>query len=141
MKRPSFPVWLAIAWVGASGCPGPADPPDGGPSDIDATAPPDAPIAPDASPADAPLPADAPPPADAPAADAGVCSVPADCQDGIFCNGYEGCAPGAPGADARGCLGGTPPCMGGATCEEAIMRCVFCATCSASTDCGDGLAC
>jgi hypothetical protein len=38
----------------------------------------------------------------------GVCRVDADCDDGRMCNGQERCAPGARGADVRGCVAGTP---------------------------------
>jgi hypothetical protein len=38
----------------------------------------------------------------------GVCRADADCDDGRMCNGQERCAPGARGADLRGCVAGTP---------------------------------
>ena len=43
------------------------------------------------------------------------------CDDGQFCNGAERCEPGAPGADANGCVPGAPPCVGG--CDEATRTC------------------
>ncbi|MBI5489215.1 MAG: hypothetical protein HY905_17905 [Deltaproteobacteria bacterium] len=76
---------------------------------------------------------------------AASCGSPADCQDGVFCNGYEACAPGTAGADARGCLAGTPPCAG--ACDEAALGCTpprcdaLPAACTGSADCDDGTAC
>src|SRR5262245_31402784 len=32
------------------------------------------------------------------------CTAHIDCNDGLFCNGEEQCAPASPMADARGCL-------------------------------------
>jgi len=42
--------------------------------------------------------------------DAGTmtCMTDADCDDQKACNGVERCAPHAPGADARGCVSGSP---------------------------------
>lgn len=37
-----------------------------------------------------------------------TCVVDSDCSDGRSCNGTEKCSPGTRGADARGCLRGTP---------------------------------
>lgn len=37
-----------------------------------------------------------------------ICSSDADCDDHKACNGMERCAPHTPGADARGCVRGTP---------------------------------
>jgi hypothetical protein len=37
-----------------------------------------------------------------------ACMSDADCDDDRSCNGRERCAPHSPGADARGCVGGTP---------------------------------
>jgi hypothetical protein len=37
-----------------------------------------------------------------------VCMSDADCDDQKACNGREQCAPHSPGADARGCLNGSP---------------------------------
>jgi len=37
-----------------------------------------------------------------------VCMTDSDCDDHKSCNGQEQCAPGRPGADARGCVSGTP---------------------------------
>ena len=77
--------------------------------------------------------------------DAGTapCSVPADCQDGLFCDGYEACSPGSPGADARGCVAGTSPCPG--ACDEVAGRCTpaACAapSCASALECWDGRYC
>jgi hypothetical protein len=56
----------------------------------------------------------------------GVCRGDADCDDGRMCNGRERCAPGATGADLRGCVAGTPMscpvnqvCVEGAGCRGA----------------------
>ena len=51
------------------------------------------------------------------------CTAPSDCDDGMYCNGAELCAPGSPGADDRGCLGQTPPCGPGESCDEATREC------------------
>lgn len=52
-----------------------------------------------------------------------VCGTDADCDDGVFCNGAERCAPDS-GADARGCIAGDPPCP--STCDEASTTCGGC---------------
>lgn len=41
-------------------------------------------------------------------ASAAACRSDADCDDHRTCNGHERCAPRSPGADARGCVRGTP---------------------------------
>lgn len=52
-----------------------------------------------------------------------LCTGAQDCDDARYCNGAERCSPGAPGADARGCLpAGAQPCLG--LCDEATRRCV-----------------
>jgi len=45
-----------------------------------------------------------------PGRDAGTmtCMTDADCDDQKACNGHERCAPHSPGADARGCVSGSP---------------------------------
>jgi hypothetical protein len=75
-----------------------------------------------------------------------TCRVPADCQDGVFCNGDEACAPGTAGADARGCVAGVLPCSD--ACDEASGSCTpaLCdadpgSTCASDADCDDGRAC
>ncbi|MDH5491761.1 MAG: MopE-related protein, partial [Myxococcales bacterium] len=66
-----------------------------------------------------------PPGADAGGADAGPCAVDLECEDGLFCNGPERCAPGAPGASARGCLPASePPCMPSQICDEEAASCL-----------------
>ncbi|HEX6853478.1 MAG TPA: MopE-related protein [Candidatus Polarisedimenticolaceae bacterium] len=57
-----------------------------------------------------------------PAASA-VCTTDRDCDDGLYCNGAEGCAPGTRGADARGCVRGFNPCDRDETCSEEENRC------------------
>jgi hypothetical protein len=61
-----------------------------------------------------------------PSAWSALCSRDIDCSDHVFCNGEERCMPGAPGADARGCIPpiSANPCLAGQTCNEAAMRCL-----------------
>jgi hypothetical protein len=48
-----------------------------------------------------------------------ACRTDADCDDRRTCNGQERCAPHAPGADARGCMKGTPvECPVNQVCSE-----------------------
>jgi len=48
-----------------------------------------------------------------------ACKSDADCDDRRSCNGQERCAPHSPGADARGCVKGTPVvCPVNQVCEE-----------------------
>lgn len=67
-----------------------------------------------------------------------VCTNAADCSDGVFCNGEEACdGAGATGADARGCVAATTPCMSSQTCSEADDECVT--ECGSTPDAdGDG---
>ena len=52
------------------------------------------------------------------------CESDAQCRDELFCNGAERCAPGAAGADARGCVSAdSPRCMESQTCDEDMERC------------------
>ena len=44
------------------------------------------------------------------------CTIDADCNDGLFCNGTETC-------NAGSCQAGTPPCSGGETCNETTDTC------------------
>ena len=54
--------------------------------------------------------------------DAGpVCTRSAECDDGVFCNGAETCAPSSLVADAVGCVPGVAPCV--AACDEQNARC------------------
>jgi hypothetical protein len=48
-----------------------------------------------------------------------ACRSDADCDDKRTCNGQERCAPHSPGADARGCIKGTPVvCPVNQVCSE-----------------------
>ena len=67
--------------------------------------------------------------------DAATCS--GDCDDGVFCNGAEVCAPSDPDADAAGCIPGVLQCLGGQFCDAAEDVCV--SDCGANRDAdGDG---
>jgi hypothetical protein len=46
------------------------------------------------------------------------------CDDGVYCNGLERCAPGEVGADGDGCLASDPPCEG--RCDEVERSCGAC---------------
>jgi hypothetical protein len=61
------------------------------------------------------------------------CGSDADCDDGAFCNGAEGC-------DAGSCVAGAPPaCTGGTPlCDEGLDACV---ECLGAADCDDGAFC
>ncbi len=58
------------------------------------------------------------------------CSVPADCDDGIFCNGVEVCNAGV-------CEAGGDPCPG-QVCDESGDQCL---DCFVDPDCNDGNFC
>ncbi len=65
----------------------------------------------------------------------GTCVDDRSCDDMVFCNGVERCAPGAPGADLRGCVRPTAPaCLASQMCDEAGARC----TTGCPDDDGDG---
>ena len=50
-----------------------------------------------------------------------ACSSDADCDDHRTCNGKERCAPRTPGADARGCVKGSPVvCPVNQVCGEGV---------------------
>jgi hypothetical protein len=50
-----------------------------------------------------------------------ACSSDADCDDHRACNGKERCAPRSPGADARGCVKGSPVvCPVNQVCGEGV---------------------
>lgn len=66
-----------------------------------------------------------------------VCSHDADCSDGSFCNGVERCDPEANGADARGCVASTWPCMPTQTCDEEEDECLTMCDVEPDAD-GDG---
>ena len=57
----------------------------------------------------------------------GTCTVNADCDDGLFCNGSETCT-----GDA--CQSGSNPCSGGDICNEATNSCDPPPTCGAKGD-------
>jgi hypothetical protein len=58
-------------------------------------------------------------------ANALVCMTDSDCDDHKTCNGKERCAPNAPGADARGCVSGSPVvCPVNQICSEGRRGCV-----------------
>ncbi|MEM1413563.1 MAG: putative metal-binding motif-containing protein [Myxococcota bacterium] len=66
------------------------------------------------------------------------CTSDALCDDGMFCNGLERCLPGAPGADAAGCVLGASPCLAGERCDEGGDACL--ASCAVTPDAdGDGV--
>lgn len=67
------------------------------------------------------------------------CTSDQQCQDGVFCNGTERCAPGGPGADAKGCVPSVFTCPTGLVCSERLQACR--ATCTSDGDCSDGLGC
>jgi len=66
-----------------------------------------------------------------------TCLTDNDCDDGLFCNGVERCAPTLTGANGRGCVAANPAraCAAGQTCDESGRRCT--AGCNADAD-GDG---
>ena len=67
-----------------------------------------------------------------------VCTSAAQCDDGVFCNGAERCAPTDPSADAQGCLGpAAPACMPDQTCDETASECLSECDVNADAD-GDG---
>lgn len=68
-----------------------------------------------------------------------LCTSDQQCQDGLFCNGTERCAPGGPGADAKGCVASVYTCPAGLFCSERLQACR--ATCTSDADCSDGLGC
>ncbi|NOY90804.1 MAG: hypothetical protein GXP55_06290 [Deltaproteobacteria bacterium] len=69
-------------------------------------------------------------------ADAG-CSLDEDCDDGLYCNGPERCAPDDPTADTRGCAPAPDACLEGQTCDEDTDLCLTECDVSGDAD-GDG---
>jgi hypothetical protein len=52
---------------------------------------------------------------------ASLCATDSDCDDHRACNGRERCAPRSPGADARGCVKGSPvACPVNQVCGEGV---------------------
>jgi alpha-tubulin suppressor-like RCC1 family protein len=77
---------------------------------------------------------DAPPGTDA---STRVCVDDSECDDGIFCNGAELCAPDSEDANAIGCVIGPRPCGEAERCDEEMELCR--ASCDVSADAdGDG---
>ena len=75
------------------------------------------------------------PPRDVQSEGAATCLTDNDCDDHRFCNGHEACMPGAPGADAHGCIPpSSTPCTTSQVCDENQQRCT---TTCADAD-GDG---
>ncbi len=70
--------------------------------------------------------------------DGGTCASDMECDDGLFCNGTELCAPDDESADARGCTIGNAPCLEGQRCDEAAMECRSVCSVVADAD-GDGV--
>jgi hypothetical protein len=52
-----------------------------------------------------------------------VCQSDVACDDGVFCNGAEHCAPGNPNANHLGCVVRPPPCGAGQLCNEQNNSC------------------
>ncbi len=69
---------------------------------------------------------------------AAECASDADCDDGLFCNGPERCAPGTVGANRLGCAAAAEPaCSLAQVCEEAERRCTTQCELTGDAD-GDG---
>ncbi len=67
------------------------------------------------------------------------CVADAQCDDGLFCNGVERCAPSVAGADARGCLAApSGRCLPSQTCDETAQACTNDCSVEADAD-GDGV--
>lgn len=110
-------IFISLAFLIATGCPGPVDPDDGG-TDTDGGL--------DGSTVQ--------------------CTRHSDCGDQeLFCTRWR-CEPGTAGADARGCIDLGPPCEAGQECDEDADACgrpTWCTEgkegCLAPGDCdGDG---
>lgn len=67
------------------------------------------------------------------------CSSDTQCNDGVYCNGAERCAPRDPRAARNGCVAGAPPCRAGEDCLEAEDRCRL-GPCEMPDADGDGFA-
>lgn len=80
-------------------------------------------------------------------ADAGIdatvtpqCTADAQCDDGVYCTGAEVCTPGAPHADARGCVQVPTGCTP-AECDEATHACDPCRSADDDHDGYDDVRC
>ncbi|NOY90042.1 MAG: hypothetical protein GXP55_02450 [Deltaproteobacteria bacterium] len=71
------------------------------------------------------------------AAPRALCTADSECDDGLFCNGPELCAPDDPRADVDGCAPGNDPCLTGQRCDEAEALCRSVCSVIADAD-GDG---
>ena len=82
---------------------------------------------------------DSTPPPDAGPSDGTVsaCVDDSTCDDGLFCNGQERCAPEAALADAFGCVRGDAPCVDGQRCDDDENVCLSNCAVVADAD-GDG---
>ena len=65
------------------------------------------------------------------------CLTDQDCDDDVFCNGEEQCAPNDPAADGLGCVDSRPPCQPSQICAEESNECVTECAVDADAD-GDG---
>lgn len=98
-------IFISLAFLIATGCPGPVDPDDGGP-DTDGGL--------DGS--------------------TDQCTRHGDCGDqALFCARWR-CEPGTAGADARGCIDLGPPCEAGQECDEDADACGQPAWCTEGRD-------
>ncbi len=52
-----------------------------------------------------------------------VCTTDEQCDDGVFCNGAERCAPGDALANALGCVAAGDPCASIGACIETMAEC------------------
>ena len=59
------------------------------------------------------------------------CSVDADCDDGLYCNGVETCGAG------QACVAGARPCRSNETCIEESQTCEVTGGCLVDADCDD----
>ncbi|NIS36379.1 MAG: hypothetical protein GWN79_26175, partial [Actinobacteria bacterium] len=66
-----------------------------------------------------------------------TCIEDSQCDDGVYCNGSERCAPDEGLANALGCVAGTRPCEATAACIEVEDRCE--GGCTTSDGDGDGV--
>jgi len=67
-----------------------------------------------------------------------ACTDDTACDDGLFCNGTELCAPDDAEADVTGCVRTAPPCLEGQRCDETALVCQSVCSVIADAD-GDGV--